>query len=145
MILRYLQREDEAGSSGAVASSVSPVKVAGQGADVGDLGNTGQGVSCLEAEVIARKTKKVREGISTYNWVTRGQLLNANHDFLGEGPGPKHLGDQALPARLLRRQLPPTEQHFICLKGRRAGADKKGEGQVGREDPTRKSIPNSNL
>ena len=32
MILRYSQREDEAGSSGAVASSVSPVKVDGQGA-----------------------------------------------------------------------------------------------------------------
>lgn len=65
---------------------------------------------------------------STYNWITGGKLLDANHDFLGEGPGPEHLGDQAFAARLLRRQLPSTEQHFICLKGRRVDTGMKCEG-----------------
>lgn len=63
----------------------------------------------------------------TYNWITRGKLLNANHDLLGEGPRPEHLRDQAFAARLLRCQLAATEQHFICLKGRRVDTDMKYE------------------
>lgn len=55
----------------------------------------------------------------TYNWITRGKLLNANHDLLGEGPRPEHLRDQAFATRLLCCQLTATEQHFICLKRRR--------------------------
>lgn len=65
----------------------------------------------------------------TYNWITWSQLLDANHDFLGEGPWPKHLGDQALAARLLRGQLAPTEQHFVGLKCKKSRHDVNHEGK----------------
>lgn len=77
----------------------------------------------------------------TYNWIARSKLLNANHDFLGEGPRPEHLRDQAFPACLLCCQLTATEQHFICLKGNRVDTNMKCEGEAGAEDPTQKFIP----
>lgn len=73
---------------------------------------------------------------STYNWVTGGKLLDADHDFLGEGARPKHLRDQAFAARLLCCQLPSTEQHFIRLKGRRVDTGLRCEAEAGSKDPT---------
>lgn len=83
-----------------------------------------------------KKSNICKRTSSTYNWITGGKLLDANHNFLGEGPGPKHLGDQAFAASLLRRQLPSTEQHFICLKQREVETHMRCEGEAGREDPT---------
>lgn len=82
--------------------------------------------------MVKKKSHTYKRTNLTYNWITRGKLLNANHDFLGEGPGPEHLGDQAFAACLLRCQLTATEQHFVCLKGRRVDTDMKCEGKAGR-------------
>ena len=52
-------------------------------------------------------------GFHEHNLVAGGELLKADHDFPGEGPGPEYLGAQAFAARRLRRQLPPAEQRFV--------------------------------
>jgi hypothetical protein len=83
-------------------------------------------------ETIHERTNK------TYNLVTCGEFLDSNHNFLGEGPWPEHLGDQALATRLLRRQLPPTQQHFICLKGSRVMWCET-PGETGRRSPVLKT------
>lgn len=87
-----------------------------------------------------RRSHTCKKTNSTYHWITRGKLLNANHDFLGEGPGPEHLWDQAFAACLLRRQLPATKQHFICLN-RRVETAMKCAGQAGTLDPNPKFTP----
>lgn len=70
------------------------------------------GLPAQGAKVTGKKTNW------TYNGVAGGELLDADHDLLGEGPGPEDLRDEPLAARLLRRQLPAAEQHLVGLKGR---------------------------